>query len=703
MSTRRRVLAAVRRAAGLIGRDLPRTPPAGRCGRDHGPPVDGCRVRPAPARPTSTIPWPMSSHRVGEARWNGHRAARGRAAGRPAASRPSLGVRATPSAVARQRGSTASPSPSRRSAPPGRDHRRQRVHRRRLLALGHGDPGDGRLQLPDGGRLAAAGRTQGGCVVDPGDLLGGRTGHPHVPDAEAPQLRSDVGVGRAGDHPLDQVADLVGGGGRAAEGEPAVRVAEPELVVEDDGVVGLTGPGHRSWRRSMASTRTPASDSIAFCRYGGSASSRCRSIGPLGPGPDPPAGRAQHGHHDQQTGDHAGGLLPAEAAVAQLGGQSVDARRRRPAPGHRRRSAGTPPSRDGSRCRSAARRRPGDSAPPHPSNPVTAATQEPTTTARRGRRDSPTTAATQMTPKTIAPSQSGGRPGPTSRPISSPQTSGAAPAATSAASGPANSRPGYAIRAGHHGAQTSSGSPTARPIRPTLRGVRRSQIAPTTPRTIATRMSEGSNAVSPTSTTPAPQPPRHASGARGRRSTRPAQGQHQHRQQDRDHAEGQPALVGAAEQDRQQRVRDGRADPYPPVVDGRAEQRVDGEVGQRDDAQEQGRDEPLRLTGQDGRAERHQRQPRRRRHPGGAGDRAWPRTPRAHRAGPGTAAGPGRPGDRDRTGSGRRRGSPAGAGRPRSPPARAAGGCPGPRRRWRSRRRSARPGWRASLSPASSR
>ena len=394
----------------------------------------------------------------------------------------------------------------------------------------------------------------------------------------------------------------------------------------------------------MASTRTPASDSIAFCRYGGSASSRCRSIGPPAPGPDPPAGRAEHGHHDEQTGDHAGGLLPPEAAVAQLGGEPVRPRRRRRAPGHRRRSAGRRPSRGGSRCRSAARRRPGRLSTTDPSNPVTAATQEPTTTARRGRRDSPMTAATQMTPKTMAPSQSGGRPGPTSRPISSPQTSGAAPAAVSAASGPANRRPGYAMRAGHHGAQTSSGSPTARPIRPTLRGVRRSQIAPTIPSTTATRMSEGSNAVSPTSTTPAPQPPRHASGARGRRSTRPAQGQHQHRQQDRDHAEGQPALVAAAEQDGQQRVRDGRADPHPAVVDtsrGAAGRRRGTPAGPRRGAAWR-RATP---AGRPGSSSRAPSAPARVAAPvPGPRGSGWPPTSTAHRVDPGPAAGPGRPG-----------------------------------------------------------
>ena len=164
----------------------------------------------------------------------------------------------------------------------GRDHRRQRVDRRRLLTLGHGHPGDGRLQLPDGGRLAAAGRAEGRRVVDPGDLLGGRTGHPHVPDAETAQLGSDIGVGRAGHHPLDQVADLVGGGGRTAESEPAVSVTEPELVVDDDRVVGLAGRGPVVLEVDGEHPYAGVGQHRVL-QVGGSASSRCRSIGPLAP------------------------------------------------------------------------------------------------------------------------------------------------------------------------------------------------------------------------------------------------------------------------------------------------------------------------------------------------------------------------------------------------------------------------------------
>jgi hypothetical protein len=73
---------------------------------------------------------------------------------------------------------------------------------------------------------------------------------------------------------------------------------------------------------------------------------------------------------------------------------------------------------------------------------------------------------------------------------------------------------------GHHGSRTSSGKPRAIPILPILRGVRRSITTPQTPISTAGMIKDGSNAINATSTTPAPQPPRQASGVCTRRSTR---------------------------------------------------------------------------------------------------------------------------------------------------------------------------------------
>ena len=359
-----------------------------------------------------------------------------------------------------------------------------------------------------------------GRVVDPGDLLGGRSAHPHVPDAEIAQLRGDVGVGGAGHQPLDQVADLVGGGRRAAEGEPAVRVAEPELVVGDDRVVRLPAVAP-SCRRSMASTRTPASDSIAFCRYGGSASSPLPVDRSTRPGPDPPAGRAEHGDHDQQTGDHAGGLLPTEAAVAQLDGEPVDADRRRPAPGRRRRSAGTARSRVGSRCRSG--------------GTVTTRRLSSTAVANRAPRWPPRTRRPRPARATGQPDD-GGHPDDAEDDRTQPQRRQTRPdLATDQQLPDRGRRSAAADRGVGSGEQPPGYRRAARPPRrPDQQRQTDGDADPTdlarrptqpdradSPRTTATRISEGSKAVSPTSTTPAPQPPRHASGARGRRSTRP--------------------------------------------------------------------------------------------------------------------------------------------------------------------------------------
>jgi len=72
----------------------------------------------------------------------------------------------------------------------------------------------------------------------------------------------------------------------------------------------------------------------------------------------------------------------------------------------------------------------------------------------------------------------------------------------------------------NHGSSTISGTPSAMPIRPILRGVRRSMTAPRIAKSSTRMIMDGSKASKATRTTPAPQPPRHASGVRVRRSTR---------------------------------------------------------------------------------------------------------------------------------------------------------------------------------------
>ena len=204
---------AVRLAEGLTVRAPRRKPPAGRCGPGRGPPADGCRGRRAPDRPRARSPWPISSHSAGEARWTDTVP--------PVAGSRKACCQPDPSSASgrhRRRWPASEGRPPRRAGagdrqPPGGDHRRQGVDRRRS-----GSPSATVTRVTAGCSCQTVvvslplAVPRAGCVVDPGDLLGGGPGDPDVADPEIAQLRSDVGVGGAGHQPLDQVADLAGGG-----------------------------------------------------------------------------------------------------------------------------------------------------------------------------------------------------------------------------------------------------------------------------------------------------------------------------------------------------------------------------------------------------------------------------------------------------------------------------------------------------------
>ena len=105
--------------------------------------------------------------------------------------------------------------------------------------------------------------------------------------------------------------------------------------------------------------------------------------------------------------------------------------------------------------------------------------------------------------------------------------------------------------------------------------------------------------------------------APGLRRPYPAQhqcpdGGDQQRQRDREDAQREPALVGATQQHRQQRVRDRDPEPQPPVVDQPAGDRVGRQQRERHHTAQQRGAEPLGLPGQHGRAEGDQPQPGRR-------------------------------------------------------------------------------------------
>ena len=191
--------------------------------------------------------------------------------------------------------------------------------------------------------------------------------------------------------------------------------------------------------------------------------------------------------------------------------------------------------------------------------PSSAVDQAASTSGRRGRRSRPTRATTQMTPKSTAPSHRGGSPAPVSRPSSSCQTAGAAGTDAAAASGPtrkpAGSRDHTRPPGQQHQQRQAEGDPDppdlARgPAQPHGRDAA-DQQRHRQDRRLEGREDDQHDARAPTATP-------------GLGHARPAQrhrpyGQHEQRQQQREHTQRQPTLVRAAEPDREQ----ARSSPRP--------------------------------------------------------------------------------------------------------------------------------------------
>ena len=522
--------AGARSARALHGASSAKGPRGARTWSGRGPRADGCQARRAPGRPAAPAPWPISNQSGG--RGQGPAQCRrvlggmAKACCQPAFTGVSDRRRCWPASAGR--------SPRRPEPPVGRPP----VERRPAAA-------STASRCP----RSAITRVTGGCscqtvvsslplaVPRPGVLsirailLGRRPGDPHVPDAEVAQLRSDVGVGRAGDQPA-------GPGRRPAPGPQPSRRRRTRGPRRRAGAdrrrAPSSGPRRRSdrWRVSRAPrTRRRTARVLQVRRAGRPAA--VRSIGPLAPAqthqPAAPSTVTTATARPTSTV----GLQPAEAALPHLGRPARRRRRRRRAAARRTRSAGSARSRAGSRCRSAARRRPAGTAPPPAATRSARRPRRTTTTAAPGRRASPTTAATQMTPKSMAPTHSGGRPGPTSRPSSRPHTGGAVRGAAERGVRAGEQAPGLGDQSSaHQGGRTSSGQPEGdgRSGRPSAAyaAARPRRPAPTSVAEDDQRGLEGG------------QPDQHDPGspaaAPGLGGARPAQhqspeGEHQHRQQ----------------------------------------------------------------------------------------------------------------------------------------------------------------------------
>ena len=201
-----------------------------------------------------------------------------------------------------------------------------------------------------------------------------------------------------------------------------------------------------------------------------------------------------------------------------------------------------------------------------------------------------------MTPKTTAPTQSGGRPGPTSRPSSSCHAEGAGVTPPSAESGPTNSRPGAEISCRPPGQQNdqrhSERDADAADLARAAPQHNRSED-PDNQRKDDHGGFEGDEGYKHHSGTPAAAP--------RLRGSRPAQYQRprrhdQQRQADGDHTEREPALIRATEQHWKQRVRAADPEPYSAVVDHAPRERIRRQQRQRHDATQQQRGEPFRLA-----------------------------------------------------------------------------------------------------------
>ena len=345
----------------------------------------------------------------------------------------------------------------------------------------------------------------------------------------SPQLRPDVGVGRTGHQPDHQVVDLLPGRHRAAEGQPAVGIAEPDMIVGQHRVAGRVRRSGR-WRAAGAGPGCAARSA----HTAGSALSRVRSIGPVAPAsthqtapptltratarrpapstgcsqlklrschlrrqavdPDPAADQ-QRGERDQQIAAHPGPDLGADRRNRDDQPGQADRHAQR----DQRADPGRRPRRGGPAVGPGRRSRPARSSRRSPRRPTAAAA-----------RAQP--AAEEQAPRPAAP--------PGLRRARHPA--------------PTKSRPGCGDHARPPGQQDQQrqaegdADPADLPRR-----TPRAATAPTAPTSIAGMIKEGSKATSATSTTPAPQPPRQASGVRTRRSTRARTAMDQQRQPDR--------------------------------------------------------------------------------------------------------------------------------------------------------------------------